>query len=123
MIDLADGGAQHFRSTVENIKRKANHILVECLTGDFQGNLKLVELVAGSGLDVFAHNIETVEALQANVRDRRANFRQSIGVLEHAKKTFPYLVTKTSMMLGLGETDAEIRHALQGFSHFYGSTS
>ena len=112
-IDLLDGGAFHFASTVEFIKQKAPHILVECLTGDFQGKLKDIEKVALSGLDVYAHNIETVEPLQKYVRDRRANFKQSLSVLEHAKKVKPSLVTKTSMMLGLGETDQEVLDALK----------
>ena len=89
-------------------------MLVECLTGDFRGNLKGVERVALSGLDVYAHNIETVENLQIYVRDRRAGFKQSLSVLEHAKKVQPSLVTKTSIMLGLGETDEEVLQALKG---------
>ena len=111
--DLPDGGASHFASTVQLIKAKAPQILVECLTGDYQGNLKDVETVALSGLDVYAHNIETVEALQPYVRDRRAGFKQSLAVLEHAKKVEPSLVTKTSMMLGLGEQDQEVMDALK----------
>ncbi|KAI1316374.1 hypothetical protein EDD11_010088 [Mortierella claussenii] len=91
---------------------KAPKILVECLTGDFQGDLSCVERVATSGLDVYAHNIETVEALSAYVRDPRAKFRQSIAVLAHAKKVKPGLLTKTSMMLGCGETEAEVIHAM-----------
>jgi lipoic acid synthetase len=92
---------------------RAPHILVECLTGDFGGSLQGVENVALSGLDVYAHNIETVEALTPYVRDRRAGFRQSLKVLEHAKKTRPDLITKTSIMLGCGETDEEVLHALE----------
>ncbi|KAJ3292402.1 hypothetical protein HK104_005319 [Borealophlyctis nickersoniae] len=111
--DLPDGGAEHFAKTVELIKQKAPQILVECLTGDFQGSLVHVERVAKSGLDVYAHNIETVENLQKYVRDRRAGFKQSLSVLEHAKKVKPSLVTKTSMMLGLGETDDEVMAALK----------
>ncbi|KAH6595638.1 hypothetical protein BASA61_003737 [Batrachochytrium salamandrivorans] len=111
--DLPDGGAHHFASTVMLTKQKAPKILVECLTGDFRGSLKDVETVARSGLDVYAHNIETVENLQPYVRDRRAGFKQSLAVLEHAKKTSPDLITKTSMMLGLGETDDEVMHALK----------
>ena len=83
------------------------------MTGDFRGNLDDVETVALSGLDVYAHNIETVENLQPYVRDRRAGFRQSLSVLEHAKKVRPDLITKTSMMLGLGETDEEVIHTLE----------
>ncbi|KAJ8324092.1 hypothetical protein O5D80_007298 [Batrachochytrium dendrobatidis] len=111
--DLPDGGASHFANTVRLTKKKAPKILVECLTGDFRGNLDDVETVALSGLDVYAHNIETVENLQPYVRDRRAGFRQSLSVLEHAKKVRPDLITKTSMMLGLGETDEEVIHTLE----------
>lgn len=93
---------------------RAPKILVECLTGDFQGDLTCVERVATSGLDVYAHNIETVEALSPYVRDPRAKFRQSIAVLAHAKKSKPGLLTKTSMMMGCGETEAEVIHAMDG---------
>src|SRR5690554_3754408 len=76
--------------------------------------MECVARVANSGLDVYAHNIETVEALSAYVRDPRAKFRQSISVLAHAKKAKPGLLTKTSMMLGCGETEAEVIHAMDG---------
>jgi len=85
---------------------------VEALTGDFAGNLEHVSLVAKSGLDVYAHNVETVEELTPYVRDRRATFRQSLSVLEHAKKQGAR-VTKTSMMLGVGETEDEVLAALK----------
>jgi lipoic acid synthetase len=85
---------------------------VEALTGDFAGSLQQVSLVAQSGLDVYAHNIETVEALTPQVRDRRATFRQSLKVLEHAKKE-GVRVTKTSIMLGVGETEDQIMDALR----------
>ncbi|KAF9358767.1 hypothetical protein BGX26_000979, partial [Mortierella sp. AD094] len=110
--DLADGGSAHFAETITKLKQKAPEILVECLTGDFQGDMECVARVATSGLDVYAHNIETVEALSAYVRDPRAKFRQSIAVLAHAKKAKPGLLTKTSMMLGCGETEAEVVHAM-----------
>ncbi|KAG0258637.1 hypothetical protein BG011_003163 [Mortierella polycephala] len=110
--DLADGGSAHFAETIMKLKQKAPKILVECLTGDFQGDMECVARVATSGLDVYAHNIETVEALSAYVRDPRAKFRQSISVLAHAKKAKPGLLTKTSMMLGCGETEAEVIHAM-----------
>lgn len=112
--DLPDGGAAHFAKTVQLIKQKAPKILVETLTGDFWGNLESVEKVALSGLDVYAHNIETVENLQKHVRDRRAGFQQSLNVLKRAKEVRPGLVTKTSMMLGLGETDQEVMDTLHG---------
>ncbi|KAG1795538.1 hypothetical protein EV424DRAFT_856576 [Suillus variegatus] len=110
--DLVDGGAHHFAETIMKIKQKAPHILVEALTGDFAGNLENVSLVAKSGLDVYAHNIETVEELTPFVRDRRATFRQSLKVLEHAKKE-GVRVTKTSIMLGVGETEEQVMDALR----------
>jgi lipoyl synthase len=112
--DLADGGARHFAETIMKIKQKAPQMLVEALTGDFQGDLEMVGLVARSGLDVYAHNVETVEELTPFVRDRRANFRQSLRVLEAAKEAKEGLITKTSLMLGLGETDDQVWAALKG---------
>ena len=109
--DLADGGARHFAETIRRIKQKAPHILVEALTGDFAGSMEHVSLVAKSGLDVYAHNIETVEALTPYVRDRRATFRQSLRVLEQAKNN-GVRITKTSIMLGVGETADQIHDAL-----------
>ncbi|KAL7274882.1 hypothetical protein RUND412_002197 [Rhizina undulata] len=111
--DLADGGSRHFAETISKIKSKAPHILVEALTGDFMGDLECVEHVARSGLDVYAHNIETVEELTPMVRDRRAKFRQSLNVLEAAKRAKEGLITKTSIMLGLGETDEQVMDALR----------
>lgn len=86
---------------------------MEALTGDFAGNLEHVSLVAKSGLDVYAHNIETVEDLTPFVRDRRATFRQSLRVLEHAKRE-GVRITKTSIMLGVGETENQVMDALRG---------
>ena len=111
--DVDDQGSGHFRKVVQKLKEKhaqANKsILVEALTPDFRGDLKLVEKVATSGLDVYAHNIETVERLQRRVRDHRAGYAQSLSVLEHVKKVNNIALTKTSIMLGLGENRS--RHA------------
>lgn len=85
---------------------------MEALTGDFAGNLEQVALVAQSGLDVYAHNVETVEALTPHVRDRRATFRQSLAVLAHAKASGAR-VTKTSIMLGVGEQEDQVLDALR----------
>ena len=94
---------------------------MECLAGDFQGELQYTELLANSGLDVYAHNIETVEELTPFVRDRRAGFRQSLRVLEHAKKAGkPGLITKTSIMLGVGENDTQVEQTLKGTAHGWG---
>lgn len=106
--DIPDGGAQHFATTVELLKQKKPELLVECLVSDYQGNLDSVETLATSGLDVYAHNVETVERLQKFVRDSRAGYEQSLSTLEHAKKVKPGLYTKTSIMLGLGETEEEV---------------
>jgi hypothetical protein len=91
---------------------RAPHILVEALTGDFAGNLEHVERVARSGLDVYAHNVETTEAMTPFVRDRRATFQQSLAVLRAAKAA-GVRVTKTSMMLGVGETEDGMYDALR----------
>lgn len=112
--DLADGGAAHFAETVRKIKLKAPGMLVEALTGDYAGDLQMVEMVAGSGLDVYAHNVETVEELTPMVRDRRAGFLQSLRVLKKAKEFKEGLITKTSIMLGLGETEEQLWETLRG---------
>ncbi|XP_062334699.1 lipoyl synthase, mitochondrial [Osmerus eperlanus] len=110
--DLSDGGADHIAKTVSSLKERNFRILVECLTPDFRGDLMAVEKVAQSGLDVYAHNVETVRELQRQVRDPRANMDQSLSVLRHAKATMPRGLTKTSIMLGLGETDLQIHNTL-----------
>ena len=111
--DLADGGARHFAETILKIKQKAPQILVEALTGDYAGDLDMVGMVARSGLDVYAHNVETTEELTPSVRDRRAKFRQSLAVLRAAKEAKPELITKTSIMLGLGETEEQLYATLR----------
>lgn len=98
---------------------RAPHILVEALTGDFNGEVKDVTSVALSGLDVYAHNVETVERLSPTVRDRRAKYRQSLEVLRLAKEvTKGRVVTKTSLMLGVGEQDEELLQTLKGECFF-----
>jgi len=111
--DIPDGGAQHFANTVELMKHKKEELLVECLVSDFKGDLKSVETLANSGLDVYAHNIETVERLQKFVRDPKAGYQQSLSTLAHAKKIKPGLYTKTSIMLGLGETEKEVLQTMK----------
>jgi lipoic acid synthetase len=111
--DLPDGGAGHFARTVEMMKVLKPDLLIECLVSDFRGDLAAVERLATSGLHVYAHNVETVERLQPHVRDRRANYAQSLAVLGHAKRAQPGLVTKSSLMLGLGESADEVRAAMR----------
>lgn len=111
--DLDDGGSNHFAETVKEIKRHKPEILVECLVPDFRGNQDHVKTIALSGLDVFAHNVETVETLTPFVRDRRAHYRQSLAVLKGAKEANPDLITKSSIMLGLGETDEQVHQTMK----------
>lgn len=110
--DLDDGGATHFAATVRAIKQKSPETAVEALTPDFQGSTPDVETVIDSGLEVFAQNVETVRRLTYPVRDPRAGYGQTLAVLEHGKKYRPEVLTKTSLMLGLGETEDEIKQAM-----------
>lgn len=106
--DLDDGGAAHYAACVQAIKALRPQTAVEALTPDFDGRKPLVELVVDSGLEVFAQNVETVRRLTHPVRDKRAGYEQTIEVLAHAKSHNPRVLTKTSLMLGLGETEEEI---------------
>ena len=110
--DLDDGGANHFAATVRAIKQKSPDTAVEALTPDFQGVISDVETIIDSGLEVFAQNVETVKRLTHPVRDPRASYQQTLNVLYHGKKYRPKVLTKTSLMLGLGETEDEIRQAM-----------
>merc|ERR1719277_2589780 len=109
--DLPDQGAGHVAAVVRRLKNSGN-VRVETLCGDFQGNLELVKEVVESGVDVFGHNVETVERLQRTVRDRRAGYAQTLSVLRAAKQYRPDVVTKSSIMLGLGETDEEVQQTM-----------
>ncbi|MBB6099949.1 lipoic acid synthetase [Deinobacterium chartae] len=106
--DLPDGGAAHFAATVREIKRAHPDTRVEALTPDFQGRTECVDVILEAGTDVYAQNLETVERLTHPVRDIRASYRQTLAVLAHAKRARPDVYTKTSVMLGLGETLEEI---------------
>jgi lipoic acid synthetase len=110
--DLSDGGAGHYAACIRAIKRRNPNTAVEALTPDFQGVLRDVETVVDSGLEVFAQNIETVRRLTHPVRDARAGYEQTLRVLAHAKQHKPSVLTKSSLMLGLGETDEEIEQTL-----------
>jgi lipoyl synthase len=110
--DLPDGGAGHFAACVQAIKARTPRTAVEALTPDFQGVTADVQTVVDSGLQVFAQNLETVRRLTHPVRDARAGYDQTLAVLAHAKRYRPDVLTKSSLMLGLGETDAEIDQAL-----------
>lgn len=111
--DLADGGAAHYAACVRAIHARMPHTAVEALTPDFAGRLEHVAVVLDAGLVTFAQNLETVERLTHPVRDPRAGYRQTLDVLAFAKRHAPATHTKTSLMLGLGETDAEIDRTLE----------
>ena len=109
--DLPDQGAGHFAETIREIKARHPDILVEVLIPDFQGEPELVRKIIDAGPDVIAHNVETVERLQFPVRDRRAGYEQSLGVLAQVNRESS-IYTKTSIMLGHGEYDHEVYQTL-----------
>lgn len=111
--DLPDQGADHFARTIEVIKESDPNVVIEVLTPDFRGREDLVERMIKARPDVFAHNVETVERLTPKVRDPRAKYQQSMDVLAAVKKFSPSTYTKTSLMLGLGETDEEILQTMK----------
>ena len=106
--DIPDGGAQHFADTVNAIKIKNKNIEVEVLTSDFDGSREAIKKVIESPIKVFAQNIETVKRLTHPIRDPRAGYEKTLRVLETAKELNKNIITKTSIIVGLGETDDEI---------------
>ncbi len=111
--DLDDGGASHYAACVTEVKRVNPETSIEALTPDFKAVAKDVYSVVDSGIDVFAQNLETVERLTHLVRDSRAGYDQTLNALRLAKERNPAVLTKTSLMLGLGESDGEIYKAMQ----------
>jgi len=106
--DLPDGGASHFASTIKAIKQHDPNVITEVLVPDFQGNLGDVKKIVDVGPEVIAHNIETTEPLTPKVRDPRATYKQSLRVLRGIKELSSALYSKTSIMLGLGETEGDL---------------
>jgi len=111
--DLPDGGASHFAETIRAIRRLNPGVKIEVLIPDFQGDVDAVREVVEAEPDVLAHNIETVRKLTPKVRDRRAGYDQSLKVLRVAKELNPSLITKSSILLGLGETFDEVVEAMR----------
>lgn len=111
--DLPDGGALIFANTVRAIHERVPGSKVEILSGDYRGDLSALDIVMDAKPDVFAHNLETVRRLTPSVRDKRATYDQSLRILEHAKNRAPERYTKTSLMLGLGETEDEVEAAME----------
>lgn len=111
--DLEDGGAQHYADCVRAILKENPSVNVETLTPDFKGNLLDLNKVLDSGIKVFAQNLETVKRLTHPVRDPRASYETTMALLAHSKQYRPDILTKTSLMLGLGETDQEIKETME----------
>lgn len=109
--DLPDGGAGHFAEAIRELRRDPR-LLVEVLTPDFQGDPEAVRTVGRAGPHVFANNIETVRRLTPVVRDGRAGYDQTLAVLARMRSEFPEVVTKSSVMVGLGESPAEVLEAM-----------
>jgi lipoic acid synthetase len=110
--DLSDGGAAHFAEAIRRLKEIPG-LLVEVLTPDFQGDPEAVRTVGRAAPDVFANNLETVRRLTPAVRDGRAGYEQTLGVLARMKAEFPGIFTKSSIMVGLGESPAEVAEAMR----------
>jgi lipoic acid synthetase len=112
--DLPDGGASHYRRCVEVVHERMPAVTIELLCSDLQGNGAALEhLLDGIPLAVFAHNVECVPRLDHVVRDPRASFEQSLGILRSAKRLRPDVYTKSSIMVGLGETNGEVTDAMR----------
>ena len=109
--DLPDGGANHIAKTIKTVKTQCPQTIVEPLIPDFQGNQYALEKIIGSGPEVISHNIETVARLSPLIRDPRATYEQSLRLLEMIKDIDRKIYTKSSIMLGLGETEAEVMQA------------
>lgn len=111
--DITDQGAGHLARCIGAVKERNPEMLVEVLIPDFRGEREALKIVADSGPEVVAHNLETVERLTPKVRDRKASYRQSLEVLRSLKEIKPSLHTKSSLMLGLGEIEEEIIQSLK----------
>jgi lipoyl synthase len=109
--DLADGGANHFAETIRAVRRRDSKIVIEVLTPDFNGKESSLQAVLDAKPDIFNHNLETVERLTPFVRSR-AKYRLSLDFLRRAKELDAPVVTKSGVMLGLGETESELFQAM-----------
>ena len=112
--DMEDGGASHYKKCIDKVSEVCPKVGIEFLCSDLSGNINALEfLLADSPLTVFAHNVETVRRLTPRVRDPRATFDQSLLILKKAKEFRPDIITKTSIMLGLGETEEDLLSAFK----------
>jgi lipoic acid synthetase len=115
--DLLDGGASHFANTISAIREKSPGCLIELLIPDLRGDMKALQSILQAAPDVLGHNIEVVRRLQPIVRDRTASYERSLALLQAAKMVRPDVVTKSSLMLGLGETEEEVHQCMQDLVH------
>lgn len=106
--DLPDGGSGHFAQTIVEIKKKDSKVIVEVLIPDFKGDWSALQKIIDAKPEVIAHNIETIERLTPTVRDKRAGYKQTLDLLAQVKKVDPSIFTKSSIMIGLGETEEEV---------------
>jgi lipoyl synthase len=106
--DLDDGGAEHFSTTIKAVKALSPNTIVEPLIPDFQGNIYSLEKIVSANPEVISHNIETVMRLNSKIRDGRASYDQSLRVLKRIKECNSAIFTKSSLMLGIGETEEEV---------------
>ncbi len=111
--DVPDGGATHVAHCIQALKKRVPDIKVEMLAGDFQENEEAIQTVVESSADVFAHNIEVVERLSPFVRDKKCSYEKTLRVLQRAKEMNPQIITKSSIMVGLGETESEVEVTLR----------
>ena len=112
--DLPDSGSDHYKRCIEEVNNRQPEVTLELLCLDLAGDLDdLAHLLKDSPLSVFAHNVECVPRLDRVVRDRRASFTQSISILREAKRLRPDIITKSSLMVGVGETDDELVEAMK----------
>lgn len=111
--DLPDFGAAHIKQCVAEIKRRSPDIIIELLAPDFQGDLDCIKIISDSKADVLGHNIECVRRITPKVRDPRASYDQSLNVLVAFKKQNPSIITKSSIMVGLGESKTEVLETMR----------
>jgi len=111
--DLPDEGSEHFARTIQCIKSECPNTVVESLIPDFSGNEKFIETIVKAKPNVIGHNVETVKRLSQSIRDPRANYKQSLNVLKYVKELDSSIFTKSSLMLGLGESEEEILQTAQ----------
>jgi lipoic acid synthetase len=109
--DLPDNGAHHFSETIRVLRRGAGHVSIEVLTPDFRGQISCLETIAAAAPDLWGHNVETVPRLYADIR-QGADYGRSLSLLAMIKELIPGILTKSGLMLGLGETPEEIAAVL-----------